>query len=86
MCSWGKVSFTSFYSILILIPSIYIYLLKKLFFKNETSPKGLCTILHSVSVLILRCKGHRFSLWDMEILWSRKWQPTPAFLLGRFHG
>ena len=26
-----------------------------------------------------------FSPWVGKIPWSRKWQPTPAFLLGKFH-
>ena len=25
-------------------------------------------------------------LWVRKILWSRKWQPTPVSLLGKFHG
>ena len=24
--------------------------------------------------------------WVRKIPWSRKWQPTPKFLLGTFHG
>ena len=24
--------------------------------------------------------------WVGKISWSRKWQPTPVFLLGKFHG
>ena len=27
-----------------------------------------------------------FSLWDRKIPWRRKWQPTPVFLPGEFHG
>ena len=33
--------------------------------------------------------GHerqRFDPWVGEIFWSRKWQPTPVFLLGKSHG
>ena len=26
------------------------------------------------------------SCWVGKILWSRKWQPTPVFLPGKFHG
>jgi len=26
------------------------------------------------------------SLWVSKIPWRRKWQPTPIFLSGRFHG
>ena len=33
-----------------------------------------------------RCKRHRFDLWVMKIPYSRKWQPTPVFLPGKFHG
>ena len=28
----------------------------------------------------------RFKLWVGKILWSTKWQPTPVFLPGKFHG
>ena len=27
----------------------------------------------------------RFDPWVGKILWSRKWQPTLIFLLGKFH-
>ena len=33
-----------------------------------------------------RCKRCRFNPWVGKIPWSRKWQPTPVFLPGRFHG
>ena len=33
-----------------------------------------------------RLKRHRFDPWVGKILWSRKWQPTPVFLPGKFHG
>ena len=31
-------------------------------------------------------KRHRFDPWVEEIPWSRKWQPTPVFLTGKFRG
>ena len=31
-------------------------------------------------------RSHRFSPWVRKIPWSRKWQPTPGFLPGEFHG
>ena len=31
-------------------------------------------------------KRRGFSPWVMEILLHRKWQPTPVFLLKKFHG
>ena len=33
-----------------------------------------------------RCKRHGFNPWIRKIPWSRKWQPTPVFLPGKFHG
>ena len=27
-----------------------------------------------------------FNPWVKKIPWSRKWQPTPVFLPGKFHG
>ena len=32
-----------------------------------------------------RCKRHRFDPQVGKIPWSRKWQPTPIFLCGKFH-
>ena len=36
-----------------------------------------------------QCRRHkrfRFNPWVRKIPWSRKWQPTPVFLPGKFHG
>ena len=36
-----------------------------------------------------QCRRHRrfgFDLWVRKIPWRRKWQPTPLFLPGQFHG
>ena len=33
-----------------------------------------------------QCRRCRFDLWVRKIPWKRKWQPTPAFLPGWFHG
>ena len=33
-----------------------------------------------------RCKRYGFDLWVRKIPWSRKWQPAPVFLPGKFHG
>ena len=33
-----------------------------------------------------RLKGCRLDPWIGKIPWSRKWQPTPVFLRGKFHG
>ena len=33
-----------------------------------------------------RCQRCGFNHWVGKILWNRKWQPTPVFLLGESHG
>ena len=33
-----------------------------------------------------RCRGHRFDPWVRKIPGRRKWQATPVFLPGKFHG
>ena len=33
-----------------------------------------------------QCRRHGFDPWVGKILWGRKWQPTPVFLPGKFHG
>ena len=35
---------------------------------------------------ICQCRRHRFNHWVGKIPWRRKWQPTSAFLPGKFHG
>ena len=30
--------------------------------------------------------GDSFDVWIRKIPWRRKWQPTPVFLPGEFHG
>ena len=34
----------------------------------------------------LQCRRPGFDPWVGKIFWSRKWQPTPGFLPGKFHG
>ena len=44
---------------------------------------------HSSKESTCQCKRHRrcgFSPWVRKIPWRRKWQPTPVFLPGIFHG
>ena len=39
--------------------------------------------------LTCQCRRHkrdRFNPWVKKITWSRKWQPAPVFLPGKFHG
>ena len=33
-----------------------------------------------------QCRRLRFNPWVRKIPWRRKWQPTPVFLPGKFHG
>ena len=33
-----------------------------------------------------KCKRHLFNSWVGKIPWSRNWQPTQVFFLGKFHG
>ena len=33
-----------------------------------------------------QCRRHGFHPWVRKIPWRRKWQPTPVFLPGEFHG
>ena len=44
---------------------------------------------HSGKESTCQCKRHgrlMFNPWVGKILWRRKWQPTPVFLLGKSHG
>ena len=34
----------------------------------------------------MQCGRSRFDPWVKKIPWRRKWQPTPVFLPGKFHG
>ena len=34
----------------------------------------------------LQWRRHRFNPWVRKIPWTRKWQPTPVLLPGKFHG
>ena len=36
--------------------------------------------------ICLQCRRPGFDSWVRKIPWRRTWQPTPVFLLGKFHG
>ena len=38
------------------------------------------------SRICLQCKRLGFNSWVRKVPWRRKWQPTPVFLPGEFHG
>ena len=45
--------------------------------------------LHSGKESACQCRRYKrlgFDLWIEKIPWRRKWQATPLFLLGKFHG
>ena len=35
---------------------------------------------------VCQCRRYGFYPWVRKIFWRRKWQPTPVFLPGEFHG
>ena len=44
---------------------------------------------HSGKESACQCRRHKrwgFDPWGRKIPWRRKWQPTPIFLPGKFHG
>jgi len=68
--------------------------------RGDGIPAELFKILkdNAIKVLLRWCSGkeythqrrrhkrHRFDVWVWKIPWSRKWQPIPVFLPGKFHG
>ena len=48
----------------------------KRFFLCGSDGKSVC----------LQCGSLGFNLWVGKISWRRKWQPTPVFLPGKYHG
>ena len=51
-------------------------------------PTSVMSADSAVKILLAMQKGRRlrFDPWVGKIPWRRKWQPTPVFLLGKFHG
>ena len=52
------------------------------------SPKGSTRLPRWLSgkEYTCQCRRQGFDPWSMKIPWRRKWQPTSAFLPGKFHG
>ena len=42
--------------------------------------------IYYIYLSLMACRGPRFDPWVRKIPWRRKWQPTPVFLPGEFHG
>ena len=57
----------------------------KEFFKKYSSNWGLLWWL-SGKISAYQCRRCRFNPGVRNIPWRRKWQPTPVFLPGKFHG
>ena len=43
-------------------------------------------MLENLPAMLETCRRYRFDPWVGKIPWRRKWQPTPVFLPGEFHG
>ena len=52
---------------------------------SSTPTLGLPLCLRRLRIC-LQCGRPRFDPWVGKIPWRRKWQPTPVFLPGEFHG
>ena len=52
----------------------YLYGIQKNGFPHSSVGKNMC----------LQCRRPGFNPWVGKIPWSRKWQPTPVFLLREF--
>ena len=48
----------------------------------KSFPRG--TVVKNPSAC--QCRRHEFDPWVEKIPWRRKWQPTPVYLPGKFHG
>ena len=51
---------------------------------NKVFPGG-SAVKHPPSMWEI-CRRHGFDPWVRKIPWRKKWQPTPVFLPGKFHG
>ena len=58
------------------------YIVRSLYWSNMYKDFVL-PMWHSGQESTCQCRRHGFV---GKILWSKKWQPTPVFLLGKFHG
>ena len=71
-----------------------VYSISKLSLFFHYIPMEPCWIkniyIHSDSVVkshfVCECRRCGFNPWIRKIPWRRKWQPTPVFLPGKFHG
>ena len=69
------------------------FLVLLLLFSSVFQPSpGAChvfpdgTVVNNLPAKTGNAKRHRLNPWVGKMPWSRKWQPTPVFLPGKFHG
>ena len=75
-----------FYIIKVFIYIFYIYTLHiYIFYINYFYKVGFPWWLNGKQSAC-QCRRHRFDPWVEEIPWRRKWQHTPVFLPGKYHG
>ena len=67
-------SFSPLFFLTFLVFSLYLHWLPRWYSGKESTCQSR------------RHKRHGFHLWVEKIPWSRKWQPAPVFLPGKFHG
>ena len=65
----------SFHSIS--LQSLFLWLSKPVYWASQVT---------SGKEFACQCRRCRFNPWVQKIPWRRKWQPTPVFLAGAFHG
>ena len=53
-------------------------------YKTQGSPSGLA--VKNLPAMQETCRRCGFTPWVRKIPWSKKWQPSPVFLPGKFHG
>ena len=59
---------------------------RKIWWSVNTPGASQVTQWQRICLSMQRHKRHGFDPWVGKIPWSRKWQPTPVFLPGKFHG
>ena len=59
------------------LQSLFLWLSKPIYWASQVT---------SGKEFACQCRRCRFNPWVQKIHWRRKWQPTPVFLAGAFHG
>ena len=86
---------SNFFIIIILvmvISDLWCYYCKKITTSSRLREWLAIVFLNKVFTLLsgkesaCQCRRHVFNPWVGTFSWRRKWQPTPVFLPGEFHG